>query len=170
MQMKANWKAALYSWFSDLSVAQVLFPRRHFFSSHPVGEESGSFRLGQRGNHHDFITRLKEKENKRKWSYVTWWDADDDMNAAGRSLWLQRLITWHLEHFKPPRATQAVHTALCPIKYPSRTRGGWGGILEKHPRLIISKLSHGPHAVKFSNRQTVGTTSTPRLRRLFTRW
>lgn len=45
---------------SGLGEAQIFLPRRHLFSGHAVGEESSSFSIRERGNHHDFVTRLKE--------------------------------------------------------------------------------------------------------------
>lgn len=51
---------AVFSVSSGLGEAQVFLPRGHLFSGHTVGEESSSFSIGERGNHHDFVTRLRE--------------------------------------------------------------------------------------------------------------
>lgn len=51
---------------SDLGVAQVFLPWRHFLSSHTIGEKSSSFSLREWRNDHDFVTRLKNKQTKKE--------------------------------------------------------------------------------------------------------
>lgn len=51
----------VYSVSSGLGVAQVFLPRRHLFSGHTVGEESGGLSVRERGNDHDFVAGLKRE-------------------------------------------------------------------------------------------------------------
>ena len=52
-------KDVAFSTSSGLGEAQVFLPRRHLFSGHTVREESSCFSIRERGNHHDFVARLK---------------------------------------------------------------------------------------------------------------